>query len=36
MSLTAQSAAPPYAPVVVHALAVAALAALGYADDARA
>jgi hypothetical protein len=35
MSLTPSGeAAPPYSPVVVHALAVAALAALGYADDA--
>ncbi|HEY0438358.1 MAG TPA: hypothetical protein VGC92_17075, partial [Phenylobacterium sp.] len=35
MSLTpATAAAPPYTPIVVHALAVAALAALGYADDA--
>jgi hypothetical protein len=31
---TAPQAAPPYTPVVVRALAVAALAALGYADDA--
>ena len=30
----AAEAAPPYTPIVVHALAVAALAALGYADDA--
>jgi hypothetical protein len=30
----ASEAAPPYTPVVVHSLAVAALAALGYADDA--
>jgi hypothetical protein len=34
ISLTPQPAAPPYTPVVVRALAVAALAALGYADDA--
>lgn len=34
MSLTPREASPPYTPVVVRALAVAALAALGYADDA--
>jgi hypothetical protein len=34
MSLTPVDAAPPYTSVVVHALAVAALAALGYADEA--
>ncbi|HEX3888672.1 MAG TPA: hypothetical protein VHW05_14340 [Phenylobacterium sp.] len=34
MGLTPQSAEPPYTPEVVHSLAVAALAALGYADDA--
>lgn len=34
MSLTGQSAAPPYSPMVVRSLAVAALAALGYGDDA--
>ncbi|MFI4965618.1 MAG: hypothetical protein ACHP9T_09645 [Caulobacterales bacterium] len=33
MNLTAQSASPPYTPLVIHSLAVAALAALGYADD---
>ena len=33
MSLTPQSAQPPYTSEVVHSLAVAALAALGYADD---
>jgi hypothetical protein len=33
MGLTAQSAEPPYTSEVVHSLAVAALAALGYADD---
>lgn len=33
MGLTPMSADPPYTPEVVHALAVAALAALGYADD---
>ncbi len=35
MSLTPAEAAPPYTSVVVHALAVAALAALGYADEAN-
>jgi hypothetical protein len=34
MTVTPLSAAPPYTPVVVRALAVAALAALGYADEA--
>jgi len=34
MGLTPMSAEPPYTPEVIHALAVAALAALGYADDA--
>jgi hypothetical protein len=34
MGLSGQTAGPPYTPVVIHALAVAALAALGYADDA--
>jgi hypothetical protein len=34
MSVTPMSADPPYTPEVIHALAVAALAALGYADDA--
>ncbi|MFL5298566.1 MAG: hypothetical protein ACJ798_19480 [Phenylobacterium sp.] len=34
MGLSAPEAAPPYTPVVIHSLAVAALAALGYADDA--
>ncbi len=29
-----ESASPPYTPLVIHSLAVAALAALGYADDA--
>jgi hypothetical protein len=33
LSLTPISAAPPYTPLVVRSLAVAALAALGYADD---
>ena len=33
MSLTPVEAAPPYTSVVVHSLAVAALAALGYADE---
>jgi len=33
LGLSPQSAQPPYTPEVVHALAVAALAALGYADD---
>jgi hypothetical protein len=33
MGLTAQSADPPYTSEVIHSLAVAALAALGYADD---
>src|SRR5262249_3413605 len=32
--LTADSVSPPYTPLVVRSLAVAALAALGYADDA--
>ncbi|THD64354.1 hypothetical protein [Phenylobacterium sp.] len=34
MGLTPQSLDPPYTPEVIHSLAVAALAALGYADDA--
>jgi hypothetical protein len=34
MGLSGQTPAPPYTPVVIHSLAVAALAALGYADDA--
>jgi hypothetical protein len=34
LGLTAQAAQPPYTPLVVRSLAVAALAALGYADDA--
>jgi len=34
MGLSGAEAPPPYAPVVVHSLAVAAMAALGYADDA--
>jgi hypothetical protein len=34
MALSPSEAAPPYTPVVIHSLAVAALAALGYADDA--
>ncbi|MDE2488546.1 MAG: hypothetical protein KGO51_14225 [Alphaproteobacteria bacterium] len=33
MPLTAAAASPPYSPIVVRSLAVAALAALGYADD---
>ncbi len=33
MGLSGQTPAPPYTPVVVRSLAVAALAALGYADD---
>jgi len=33
LGLTAESASPPYTPMVIHSLAVAALAALGYADD---
>jgi hypothetical protein len=33
MGITAESVQPPYTSEVVHALAVAALAALGYADD---
>jgi len=35
LTLAANSAAPPYTPLVVRSMAVAALAALGYADDAR-
>lgn len=35
LGLTPASAAPPYTPLVVRSLAVAALAALGYADDAH-
>ena len=34
LTLTAEPAAPPYAPVVIRAMAVAALATLGYAGDA--
>jgi hypothetical protein len=34
LTLSATEAAPPYSPLVVRSLAVAALAALGYADDA--
>jgi hypothetical protein len=34
MGLTAQTASPPYTPVVIRSLAVAALATLGYADQA--
>jgi hypothetical protein len=34
LGLTAESASPPYTPLVIRSLAVAALAALGYADDA--
>jgi hypothetical protein len=34
LGLTAMSANPPYTPLVIRSLAVAALAALGYADDA--
>ncbi|HVI32552.1 hypothetical protein [Phenylobacterium sp.] len=34
LGLTAQTAAPPYTPVVIRAMAVAALANLGYGDDA--
>jgi hypothetical protein len=34
MGLTAETASPPYTPLVIRSLAVAALAALGYADDA--
>jgi hypothetical protein len=34
LTLAASSASPPYTPLVVRSLAVAALAALGYADDA--
>jgi hypothetical protein len=33
MNLTGQSVSPPYTPLVIRSLAVAALAALGYADD---
>ncbi len=33
MGLTGQTASPPYTPLVIRSLAVAALAALGYADD---
>ena len=33
MGLTGQTATPPYTPLVIRSLAVAALAALGYADD---
>lgn len=34
LGLTGQTAAPPYTPVVIRSMAVAALAALGFADDA--
>ncbi|MEO8115886.1 MAG: hypothetical protein ABI655_15965, partial [Phenylobacterium sp.] len=34
LGLAAESASPPYTPLVIRSLAVAALAALGYADDA--
>ena len=34
MGVSAESASPPYTPLVIRSLAVAALAALGYADDA--
>jgi len=34
LGVSAESASPPYTPIVIHSLAVAALAALGYADDA--
>ncbi|MDB5450582.1 MAG: hypothetical protein JWQ52_1710 [Phenylobacterium sp.] len=34
LGLAAQAASPPYTPLVIHSMAVAALAALGYADDA--
>lgn len=34
LGVTGQAAAPPYTPVVIRSMAVAALAALGYADDA--
>jgi len=33
LSVSGASAGPPYTPTVIHSLAVAALAALGYADD---
>jgi hypothetical protein len=33
ITITAETASPPYTPLVIHSLAVAALAALGYADD---
>jgi hypothetical protein len=33
LGVTADAASPPYTPLVIHSLAVAALAALGYADD---
>jgi hypothetical protein len=33
LGVTGESASPPYTPLVIHSLAVAALAALGYADD---
>jgi hypothetical protein len=35
LTLTGNAAAPPYSPLVVRSLAVAALGALGYADDAH-
>lgn len=34
LGITGQAASPPYTPIVVRSMAVAALAALGYADDA--
>ena len=34
LGVSAESASPPYTPIVIHSLAMAALAALGYADDA--
>lgn len=33
MGLTSQNVSPPFTPLVIHSLAVAALAALGYADE---
>jgi len=33
LGLTADAASPPYTPMIIHSLAIAALAALGYADD---
>jgi hypothetical protein len=35
LGLTGQAASPPYTPLVIRSMAVAALAALGYADDAN-